>query len=303
MKRMVHFVPAIIVIVLAFAGCASSGGAAPAAAEPAAPIEHQGIVYATPDGVELKLDLVAPGEAKGPFPALVFIFGGGFQMGTRDQWSMVLPVAAQRGYVGVAIDHRLTDVMVEGKAKYPFPSQVHDVKCAVRWLRANAAKYRIDAARIGVVGFSSGGNLALMLGLTEPSDGLEGDCGDLSLSSSVQAVVNLAGPGDMSLAHTLYGTYIRRLMGGSPEEVPDRYKAASPITYLGGIDDAPVLTVCGSDDENLPGAKLLDERMRQAGKDHTLVIIEGAKHDLMAVNWFKDNPGWTFLDKHLKVGR
>jgi len=303
MKRMLPLVTAIIGIVLALAGCASSGGAAPAATEPAAPIEHKGIVYATPDGVELRLDLVAPGEGKGPYPAIVFIFGGGFNLGTRDQWSIILPAAARRGYVAVTIDHRMTNAQVDGKAKYPFPAQVHDVKCAVRWLRSNAAKYGIDAAHIGAAGFSSGGILALLLGLTEPSDGLEGTCGDPSISSSVQAVVTFAGITDLvTNFDALYPGTSFRWLGGTLDTVPDLYKAASPVTHVGG-KDSPVMNIYGDGDAALPQGRLLGERMKQAGGDHTLIVVEGKGHELLLVNFFQDNPMWSFFDKHLKVGR
>jgi carboxylesterase type B len=79
-----------------------------------------------------------------------------------------------------------------------FPAQVHDAKCAIRWLKANAGRHGTDVDRVGAIGTSSGGCLALLLGLTDKNDGLEGECGDLSQSSRVQAVVNVAG-----VAHTM----------------------------------------------------------------------------------------------------
>ncbi len=209
--------------------------------------------------------------------------------------------AAKRDYVAVTIDYRLTSVRENGKPKYPFPAQLHDAKCAVRWLRANATKYNIDKNCIGVVGFSSGGNLSLMLGLTDSSDGFEGDCGDGSISSRVQAVVNLAGGADLVMHYKLYSGYYGALLGGSPEEVPERYKAASPLTYV-SADDPPVLTICGTRDGVLPQEKLLDERMKIVGASHKLIIIEGAGHSTYALaNFFEDNPVWEFFDKHLKT--
>ena len=112
--------------------------------------------------------------------------------------------------MAATIDYRLTNVLDEGsQAKYPFPAQIHDVKCAVRWLRANAEEHDIDPDRIGALGISSGAHLALLLALSDPSDGLEGDCGDMDYSSSVQAAVNLAGPTDMAknFGESNYPTY------------------------------------------------------------------------------------------------
>jgi acetyl esterase/lipase len=187
------------------------------------------------------------------------------------------------------------------KPKYPFPAQVHDGKCAIRWLRANAREYKIDTNRIGVVGYSSGGNLALMLGLTDSSDGLEDGCGDGNISSRVQAVVNLAGPTDLVLAYQNYPQYTEPLLGGAPERVPERYKNASPLTYV-SKDDPPVLSIVGTRDPALPQEELLDERMKAFGASHTLIVKEGVGHSQDALaNFREDNPAWDFLDKHLKT--
>lgn len=151
-----------------------------------------------------------------------------------------------------------------------------------------------------MVGFSAGGNLSLMLGLTDSSDGLEGDCGDGRISSRVQAVVNLAGGTDLVMHYQLYRGYYGALLGGSPEEVPERYEAASPLTYV-GTDDPPILTICGTRDGVLPQEKLLNDRMKWVGASHMLIIIEGAGHSMYSlVNFFEDNPVWDFFDKHLK---
>jgi acetyl esterase/lipase len=187
-------------------------------------------------------------------------------------------------------------VKENGKSKYLFPAQIYDVKCAVRWLRANAKKYNIDSNRIGAVGWSSGGHLALMLGLTGPSDGLEGECGNLKYSSRVQAVVSLAGPTEfMSLYND--SAILRELLGGTPEEVPEKYKAASPLTYV-SRDDPPVLLVQGDWDSSVPlkQAQILDEKMMEVGEPHTLIIMKNVGHS----NFWNDNAVWDFLDEHLK---
>lgn len=274
----------------------------------AGPVEEKayvvepGIVYGKGADVELKLDLARPASGKGPFPALVFLFGGGYKTGSRSHFGLEIMEAAKRGYVAVSIDYRLTRVEENGKPKYQFPAQVHDAKCAVRWLRSNARKYKIDKNRIGMLGFSAGGNLALMLGLTDSSDGLEGECGDLQYSSRVQAVVNLAGGTDLVIHYQLYSYYYGDLLGGTPEEVPERYKSASPITYVSN-DDPPVLSICGTRDRVLQQEELLDNRMKAVGAFHTLIVREGAGHSVsQLVDFFKDNPVWDFFDRHLKGG-
>ena len=267
-------------------------------------IWEKGIVFGTVDGVDLKLDLVRPGNGNGPHPALIFIHGGGWSGGNRQEFSLKIKLAAERGYVAVTVDYRLTSIFVQdGPKANRFPVQIHDVKCAVRWLRANAEKYNIDPARIGAYGDSAGGHLALLLGLTDSSDGLEGNCGNLNLSSKVQAVVSRAGPTDLQLFfENIYAgrAAVTRLIGGSPEEMPEEYRAASPITYV-SENDPPVLTIHGDQDGTVPpkNAELLDERMKEMGISHTLIMVEGARHDV-SVDLFVDYPVWDFFDKHLK---
>lgn len=267
------------------------------AEESARPVTFD-IIYGKGGDVDLKLDLTQPAVGEGPFPALIFIHGGGFGYfsgNDKRQYLSAIKQAAKRGYVAVSVEHRFISVKENGKTKYPFPAQVYDVKCAVRWLRANAKEYNLDPNRIGAVGWSSGGDLSLMLGLTDPSDGLEGDCGNLEFSSRVQAVVSLAGSSDMSL----YGDkeILRDLLGGTPEEVPEKYEAASPLTYVSS-DDPPVLLVHGDMDTFVPlqQAQMIDDKMTEVGEPHTLIIKKNAGHE----NLWYDNAVWDFLDVQLK---
>src|SRR6266542_1992554 len=115
------------------------------------------IEYANPDNQHLQLDLARPKTGKGPFPAVLCIHGGGFRAGSRKGYDGLCLKLAQEGYVAATASYRLAP-------KHPYPSAIHDVKAAVRWLRANAAKYQIDPERIGVTGSSAGGHLAQFLG-------------------------------------------------------------------------------------------------------------------------------------------
>jgi acetyl esterase/lipase len=266
-------------------------------------IKESDIVYGKGGDVDLKLDLARPAKAKGRLPALIFIHGGGWHSMSKGEYYSDIYVAAKRGYVAVTIDYRLTSVKDNGKVKYPFPAQVHDVKCAVRWLRANARKYKIDPKRIGVVGWSSGGHLSLMLGLTDPFHGLEGECGNMKYSSHVQAVVSLAGITDVrSQYEDVFSShrYITDFIGGTPEEMPERYTEASPLTYL-SKDDPPTLTIQGDKDfvVSPSQAELLDKRMNEVGATHTLIMKKDVGHTGL-VNFFVDNEVWDFFDEHLK---
>ena len=259
--------------------------------------------YGKGDNVDLKLNLARPINGKGPFPALIFLFGAGYAGGIKNVWTEEIQDAAKRGYVAAAIDYRLTIYRDEsGQPKYPFPAQLHDGKCAIRWLRANAKEYNIDVNHIGVMGFSAGGNLALMLGLTDSSHGFEGRCGDTKISSRVQAIINLDGFTNSELHYQFRPYFIEPWLGGTPEQEPERYKNSSPINYL-SADDPPVLSICGSLSKAiLSQVELLDEGMNAIGAYHRLIVRENVGHAQNALLNFKGgvNPVWEFLDKYLK---
>src|ERR1700682_1788518 len=120
---------------------------------------HAALTYATHDGVALQGDLYLP-KGAGPFSALVAVHGGGWQQGVRSAFQYWGPYLAARGYAVFAISYRLAK-----KGTKTFPQAVHDVVAAVRFLRANAAEYRIDANRLGLYGASAGAHLASLAAL------------------------------------------------------------------------------------------------------------------------------------------
>ncbi len=142
-------------------------GSIGAAEEPKVKTERD-IVYTKVGATELKLDVARPAQGDGPFPAVLVIHGGAWRGGDKGHMGPLLNEFANHGYVAVSPQYRFCP-------KEVFPAQVHDVKAAVRWLKTNAKTYRVDPERVGAIGFSAGGHLALMLGVTGPSDGLEGD--------------------------------------------------------------------------------------------------------------------------------
>lgn len=148
------------------------------------------LAYRKGESQSWRLDLVRPDQdGDAPRPAIVFIHGGGWRSGDKRRGYFINGAMeyAQRGYVCISVNYRLT-----GEA--PFPACIEDVKCAVRWLRANARKYNIDPRRVGGYGNSAGAHLVAMLGLTGPDAGLEGDGPYRDQSSSLQAVCCSAAP-------------------------------------------------------------------------------------------------------------
>ena len=261
-------------------------------------VVEQGIVFGRGGDVDLRLNLARPVEGNGPFPALVLIHGGGWSEGNREDCDGAIIEGARRGYVAISADYRLTDVKENGVPKYPFPCQLHDVKSGVRWLRANASKYNVNSDRIGVMGFSAGGHLALMIGFTDSSNGLEGKSGNEAFSSRVQAIVCMAG---MVEAFSYYQERRTQketlaLLGGTPDQVPDVYRAASPLTYV-SKDNPPVLFMIGAKDliVSPDQGKLLAEKMQASGSYCDLVLKEGFAHQA----FYYDERVWSFFADHL----
>ena len=183
--------------------------------------------YANPDNSHLQLNLARPKDAAGPLPAILCIHGGGFRAGTRDSYDKLCITLAQHGYVAVTITYRLAP-------KFPFPAAVYDSKAAVRWLRANAAKYHIDPTRIGTTGGSAGGHLAQFLGVTAGIQQFEGE-GNLDQSSAVTCVVNFFGPSDLTKS---YGKSVDAaevlplFFGGNLDTKRREHILASPIYWV-----------------------------------------------------------------------
>ena len=240
--------------------------------------KDEGVVYSEVDGTSLKLDIAWPTAQKGPFPAIIFLHKGGWSDGDRSIVPISTRDATQRGYVVASADYRLVY-----RDSNQFPAAIEDVKCAVRWLRANADKYNIDPDRIGAAGSSSGAHLALLLGVTDSADGFDGDREYLDYSSSVQAVVNLGGPPDLASSYGDVSSFrgmISLFLGGVPEDVPATYRDASPVTYL-DAKDPPMLTFLGTNDFLVPVQHIasFDAKARAIGASHTAAFYEGGHAD------------------------
>lgn len=253
--------------------------------------------YGKGDGESLKLDLARPENAEGPLPCVVVIHGGAWRAGSRKQHTDVIFDLAQRGYVAASISYRFCP-------QHRFPAQVEDAKCAVRYLRANAEKYQIDKGRFGAVGASAGAHLAMMLGVMDKGDGLEGDGGHPDQSSKVQAVVSFFGPTDLPADDipTASIPLLFDFIGGTKIKFPEKYKQASPITYV-DEGDAPMLLLQGTKDRLVPHTqafKMIDA-LTEAGVAGRAEILIGAGHGWGGKQLQQSlEETYEFLDAHLK---
>jgi len=208
-------------------------------------LEEKNIEYGKVGDRSLQLDLYRQREMKKPAPAIVFIHGGAWKGGKRDIMKFYTVRYAQRGYVTATISYRFTQ-------DAPFPAAVNDAKCAVRWLRANAKKFQINPDKIGVSCNSAGGHLAMMIGFSSDIPELEGNGGNLEVSSRTQAVVDFYGPVDLTTDFARKMGVVREFLSGKTyEQDPKLYAYASPISYL-TKDDPPTLILHGTIDIVVP---------------------------------------------------
>jgi acetyl esterase/lipase len=261
-----------------------STAAAPAA-EPAVVLRPD-VTYAVVGSERLQLDVAMP-AGPGPHPAVVCLHGGAWRVGSRKDLSRGSPwydfgplgksltrILAARGFVAVSVGYRLAP---DNK----FPAQIEDAKTAVRFLRANAAQFRIDPDRIAALGFSAGGHLASLLGTADESAGFDGTLYP-EQSSRVQCVVDFFGPSDLTLYSEtpgLEGAYFAPLLGGRSRDKLELYKKASPVEYV-SKDDPPFLIVQGTADLLVPviHSERLHEKLTAAGVESKLVTVKGKGH-------------------------
>ncbi len=238
------------------------------------------VEYGKVGGRALRLNIVTPKIPPAKLmPAVLWIHGGGWE-GGRYQDNAAWPLAA-RDYFTASVEYRLS-----GEAKWP--AQIEDCKLAVRWLRANAAKWHVDPDRIGVWGHSAGGHLVACLGTMDERAGF--DVGAYTnVSSRVQAVVNYAGPTDFTRGGVgLVGAkegqdpaILLKLFGGGFKEKTAIWRAASPITWASS-NSAPMLIVHGDSDALVPleQGEVLAKALKQAGAKVELLAVTNGDHGM-----------------------
>ena len=268
------------------------------------------VAYGRGGNHPLLLDLFRPHAAGARrLPIVVVIHGGGWVNRDKAYTSVYeAPTLARAGFLCASIDYRPS-------SEAPFPAALEDCKCAVRWLRANGARFGGDPDHIGAFGMSAGGHLALMLACVKPADGMEGQGGNDDVSSAVQAACSWYGPTDLAPAITQPGYFtpqvtanVRRFLGNPSLE---RAEYASPISYV-AARWAPVLLVQGVLDPVVPvdQAQRLFDALRLTPNDVSLVRVEHGVHAFDPVGARVTQPPLSeirratsaFLLRHLRPG-
>ena len=238
---------------------------------------HKDIIYAIVDGKELKLDLYLPSK---PVTGglLVWVHGGAWRGGTKDGVPKVFP---ENGIPTASIEFRQS---TESK----FPAQIHDIKAAIRFLRAKASTFGYSADRIVIAGSSSGGHLAALVGVTNGHAELEGKVGEhLKQSSSVQGILDYFGASDLTTIltqSTPFGINMRKpalelLLGALPDQNVDLAKLASPVFHV-NEGDPPLLIFHGEQDPQMPISQSheLTGAYKSAKLDVYFDVVYGAAH-------------------------
>lgn len=271
---MKHLVSTLLSLFVALATVASAQDKPKGPAVPAGVAYSPDIEYGTGGGEKLRLDLARPEKLEKAAPCIVVIHGGAWAGGDKQQHTDLIFKFAQQGYVSASVGYRLVP-------KHRFPAQIEDVKCAVRYLRANADEHKLNPQLIGAVGFSAGAHLSMMLGTMGKDDGLEGMGGHADQSSQVQCVVAFFGPTDLTRTDfsAISVGLVSNFMGSTPDEDKGERKRASPITYL-DAGDAPLLIFQGTKDKLVPHtqATLMADAMTKAGVPGRVELLIGADH-------------------------
>ena len=242
------------------------------------------LVYARVGGTSLRLDLYTPSEAPSGLPTLLYLHGGAWAVGDKSDAvaERLMPIVAN-GFAVASVNYRLVPSV-------RFPAPVHDVKAAVRWLRANATEYGLDPDRIAIGGVSAGGHLASLTALTAGDAQLEGNVGDhLGVSSAVSAVVAYCPTSDFLLSggrntletQILPPPWTAALLGlDRIDDDPELARSASP-RYRVHAAAPPHLILHGDRDAvfNHEESRVLHEALSAVGAQSIYVLIAGAEHE------------------------
>lgn len=260
------------------------------------------IEFANVDGQSIKLDLYSPIGIKEPVPVLLWIHGGAYTGGDKANAGKYAWLFAENGIAVASVNYRLAPGAI-------YPSQVNDVKGAIRFLRANTKRYNLDANHIGILGTSAGGSIACQIGVTCGEKDLEGTTGgNLEYSSCVQAVVDCFGSFSYDNMKATGFTksrenHIKMLLGCDDvysDDCREIMKKVAPENHL-DKNDPPFLILHGEQDHSVPVKNSIDfnNKLLAAGIPSVLITDPAFDHDVRIVVKHIDEV-LKFLNQYLR---
>ncbi|MDB5250529.1 MAG: lipoprotein [Segetibacter sp.] len=271
-------------------------------AEPKMPggvLSKENIVFSSPGNRDLHLDVFYPqATSKKGYPGVILIFGGGWKSGDKSMSVAMAQQIAAKGYVAVAVEYRLSP-------EIQYPAAVHDVKAAIRFMRANAKDYNLDKSKIAVHGVSAGGQLAALVGTTNGNKKLEGNEGHLEQSSDVQAIIDIDGVLAFKHPESAEGQVAAEWLGGTYEQRPKIWEEASALTHV-GKNTPPTLFINSSLPRFHAGRDDMIKKLNAHGIYSEVHTVPDTPHPFWLFHpWFQPTVDYTvrFLDKVFKKGK
>jgi len=247
------------------------------------------IVYTAYGYRHLSLDLFAPlNQGDGPFPGVLIIHGGGWASGNRKMETPMAHYLAAHGFAVATVEYRLSP-----EAKYP--AGVHDLKAAIRWMRAHAGEYNIDSSRIAVMGGSAGGTLAALLGTTGNRGEFEGRGTHPGRSTAVQAIIDIDGVLDFTDSaesgkdgDPAKPSAGKRWFGSAYHERPELWREASPLNWTSAATP-PIMFINSSFDRFHAGRDAMIAKLNSHGVYSEVHTLPGTPHPFWLFQpWFEE---------------
>lgn len=257
-------------------------------------IEKKDIVYKKIEDRKLHLDAYFIKEKKQK-PAIVILHGGGWRSGNKSQMKIFAVEMASKGYSCFNIEFRLSP-------EAPYPAAIFDVKNAIQYIKKNAQKFNVDTTKIAVLGCSSGGQMASLVGTTNGKSGFEDKNDNVKFSSNVNAIINIDGILAFKHPESIEGKVAALWLGGSYEEIPRIWEQASPLNST-DKNTPPVLFINSSIPRFHAGREDMIAILNQYGIYNEVQTIPNSPHSFWFFNpWFDETIRYTsrFLETVFK---
>lgn len=259
-------------------------------------LSRENIVYCNTGKRDLLLDVYYPaGKKKKGFPGVLLIFGGGWRSGDKSQNKAMATALAAKGFVAVTAEYRLS-------LEAQYPAAVHDLKTAVRWMRAHAKEFKLNSEKIASLGCSAGGQLAALLGTTNGNPAFEGKGEYQNFTSNVQAIIDIDGTLAFHHPESAEGTVAAQWLGGNYAEKPEIWEEAAPLSHT-DKNTAPTLFINSSIPRFHAGRDDMIRKMNQLNIYSEVHEMPDTPHPFWFFHpWFDPMMGYIegFLNKVFK---